>query len=248
MSFVMTPQHTIDGGTTTRGTPRWSRPSAKDTMRSLLLDGGEPYRLTAAVVDHLVSHSQITDWRAGRRLFGPTDATDFVHFVVAGSVRLEVGGERDRWTIASFVPPGRFVGPILPPTARDRFTAFTHSASLIALVSHATMSRALEALPLERALRFVAHQTDRLSGLLADRCVLQWTSISSRLLHALRELAAIFGRPVPGGIMIDLTLTRQELARYIVASRSNVSRTLGRLRRSGSIDFVDRHIVVRAAA
>jgi len=225
--------------------PNRSHPSGKEAMRTLLANPKSPYRLPGSAIDQLVAASQITNWRGDQRIIEPTTYGDFVHFVVAGSVRIEVDVDRRRAMIATIVPPGRFIGSLLPaPSSTCRFAAVTHAASLIAILSRGTVGGVVENLPLDCTFRLATHSANQLRRLLADRCRLAWASTRTRLIHELHELARDFGRPVPGGTLIDLALTHAHLACLIVASRSNVTRALGRLRRAGVLEVVSHRIML----
>jgi CRP-like cAMP-binding protein len=223
-----------------------SAPSGKHTMRALLTHSKSPYRLPGPAVDALVAGAQVTDWRAGRPLLSPDEQSDLVHFLVHGAMRIEVHAGSGRWSIAAFVPPGRFVSSLLPlPPGGCRFGAITHTSALIATVSRSTLRRVVEMLPLDRALGFMAHDADQLRRLLADRCSLVWASLPKRLTHALCRLARDFGEASEEWTRINLQITQADLARFVGASRANVSRTLGSLQRTGEIAIRSRRILVR---
>src|SRR5262245_6622602 len=87
--------------------PTTIAPSGRHAMRALLAHPASPYRLTTSAIEALVTAAQITDWRAGLALLSPDEQSDLVHFLVHGSVRIEVHADRSRSSIAAFVPPGR---------------------------------------------------------------------------------------------------------------------------------------------
>jgi CRP/FNR family transcriptional regulator len=75
-----------------------------------------------------------------------------------------------------------------------------------------------------------------LNRVLAEFCaVVGKVPPSTRLLHALQELARTHGRPVTGGIRLNLQLTQEELARRIGCSRQWLSRILQVLEAEGAI-------------
>jgi CRP-like cAMP-binding protein len=71
------------------------------------------------------------------------------------------------------------------------------------------------------------------------RCAEAWAGmqalphIEQRLLGILSLLAEQFGRPVDGGTLIDVLITQSQLASAVGATRTTVTRLLGRLRRRG---------------
>lgn len=216
-------------------------PSARVLLRGLLRR--VPLPLPSAFVDRLVSSAQITNWRAGQRILGPEGPSDIAHLLVSGAVRLDVTIRRRSSTLA-FVPPGRFVGPIAsPPAAPLPFVAIAHVPCLVAIVSHQTVGRALETTP-EILSGLLSHELSRFQELAANRVRSAHSPLHDRLAAHLDGLASDFGTPVPEGILIDLPLIHEDLAKLVVASRANVTRALGDLRRNGRIAVVAQRIVV----
>ena len=72
--------------------------------------------------------------------------------------------------------------------------------------------------------------------------------VPTRLVHVLLELARRYGHPDPGGVLIRLPLSQQDLGGLIGASREIVSLTLNRFRRQGVVTSTRRRLVVRTAA
>jgi CRP-like cAMP-binding protein len=65
-----------------------------------------------------------------------------------------------------------------------------------------------------------------------------------RVARALVELAEKHGHPTADGIEIGLSLSQEELAGLITASRESVARSLTALRRRGLVSTARRSIVV----
>jgi CRP/FNR family transcriptional regulator, cyclic AMP receptor protein len=85
---------------------------------------------------------------------------------------------------------------------------------------------------------------ERLKG--ADRRRMEFGSYDtpSRVARALVELAEKHGHPTAAGIEIGLSLSQEELAGLITASRESVARSLTALRRRGLVSTARRSIVV----
>lgn len=69
---------------------------------------------------------------------------------------------------------------------------------------------------------------------------LAWMDVQHRLEQRLLDLAARFGRPVPGGVSINLYLPQEELAALIGASREGTSRAYRVLAERGRVRRVRR--------
>jgi CRP/FNR family transcriptional regulator len=68
--------------------------------------------------------------------------------------------------------------------------------------------------------------------------------VPERLVRLLLELADRFGEPAPRGTVLDISLSQQDLANLIGASREIVSLTLSELKRREAISMAGRRIVV----
>lgn len=77
----------------------------------------------------------------------------------------------------------------------------------------------------------------RLEGYVFER-------VPARLVHLLLDLAERFGQPRADGIVLDISLSQQDLANFIGASREIVSLTLSELKRRDVISMAGRRIVV----
>jgi CRP-like cAMP-binding protein len=227
---------------------RRAGPSARETLRNLLRQAASGLQIAPAAIDLVVQHAQITNWSPGQKIVTPADPSDFVYFLVSGAVRLEMKTQRRSVTVA-FVPPGSFIGSACGWIGGTfPFSAVSHLPSLVALVSRDTMRRALERLRPEIAHRLVANEVVWLQGLVGRKARLLSSSLPDRLADELAVLARDFGRPVSDGVLIDLPLIHEDLAKLVVASRANVTRALVALRNAGTIAVVSRRIVLRRPA
>jgi CRP/FNR family transcriptional regulator, cyclic AMP receptor protein len=75
-----------------------------------------------------------------------------------------------------------------------------------------------------------ARRTVRLAGDLA------WLDVPDRVERRLRDLAARFGRPVPGGVLVPIRLTQEDLAALAGTTRESANRALRGLVERGRID------------
>jgi CRP-like cAMP-binding protein len=84
-------------------------------------------------------------------------------------------------------------------------------------------------------------ETNEMAGDLA------FLDVGGRLAKKLLELAAAHGVQRPGGILLDLRLTQEELANMVGVTRESVNRNLALLRREGVIGGQGRRFVIRDA-
>ena len=224
-------------------------PLVKASLRAMLSQNARRFGFTASAIDTLVEQSQITYWRAGQHIFAPDDVQDLSNFLVAGAVKVVCQGQNGKPVVAQLVRPGRFFGAawFFDRPRRREFGAVAHVDSVVALMSQDVVTAVLGRLTPERALQFMAHTWHILSRLLYEKCLLLTMPLDRRLLQQIAVLARDFGAPHPRGVRIDLDVTHTDLAELIAATRANVSRAMGNLRRAGFVAVDEGRLVLVVA-
>ncbi len=69
---------------------------------------------------------------------------------------------------------------------------------------------------------------------------LAWLDVPTRIEERLLDLAGRFGRPVPGGLLVALPLTQEDLAALTGTSRETANRALRALEREGRVSMKGR--------
>ena len=219
---------------------------ARMALRATLTRAMPRLGLTNAAVDALARHADITAWAHDETICTAGDASDIVGFVVSGGVKVRCRGERGAPVVVQLVPPGQFFRLASPTDASGPrgFEAVAHVPSVVASVSTAVMTDVVGAMPPGSALRMMAYTWRGLSRHLFDACRLLTMSLRERLMLQLEALARDFGRPHPGGVVIDVPLTHADLAALAVGTRANVTRAVAGLREAGRVAVVGGRFVV----
>jgi len=185
-------------------------------------------------------------YRHGSFLLRHGERSDHVFVLHGGRVKVVASPRAGHELLLAVRGPGELVGELAALTAAGT----PRTASVVALAAvQAQVVAGTDFLDfLERRpkvlMLVVRHLMERLRD--ADRRRVEFGSqpTMGRVAGYLAEMAERDGRPGPGGIAIATSLSQEELAGYIVASRESVARALTALRREGLITTGRRTIVV----
>jgi CRP-like cAMP-binding protein len=190
--------------------------------------------------------------RSGREVTVPrgqavfsTGSAAAAHLLLAGRVVLAVQSPRGNGLHLAMILPGELFGELSLFVGRQVGEARAVRASTVAVLRADAVAAALNEHPRAMA---------DLAGLLAERRLaaearlaeLAMHSVGDRLLCLLRRLAHDVAVPDSRGRLIRKRLTHEELACLVGADRVSVTRSLGKLRRSGHVLIAERRLIVTA--
>jgi CRP/FNR family cyclic AMP-dependent transcriptional regulator len=169
------------------------------------------------------------------------DRTDFVYFVLTGSLKVVVSDEDGREVILSILGQGELFGEM------GVFGEHPRSASVVAVVPADLVVvakndfRHVMQENFEIAWRIMCNLADRLRN--ADRKIesLALMDVYGRVARLLIEMS----EDVNGQAVVVRKITKQDLAKMIGASREMVSRVMKDLSTQGLIEETDHGIVLR---
>jgi CRP-like cAMP-binding protein len=195
-------------------------------------------------IDALV-RSAVCERRSPRmRLNARSSDADTVYLVVDGIVRLEYcRSRREAPRILDLFGPGAFVSVSFAHVSG--LLHRTHGPVVLARFEPSTLSRELHRLSTETLLHAMADMRRHYLRLLVEQARAWTLLIDGRLAMAIRSMARRFGTSHPLGVRIDVPLTHHDWAALVGSSRANVTRAIGRLRRSGGIVGEGLHLIVR---
>jgi CRP-like cAMP-binding protein len=158
-------------------------------------------------------------YKAGERI--PLDPESVVE-VVSGVVALTVLHEDGAEVLLGLLGPGEVLAGHPKETSCLQLYALVETAVWVQPWSKAVLQPG-----------FSDRLRDRLRSLEAWAAMQARPSLERRLLGLLWLLAGQFGRPTSQGVHIEVGITHHQLALAVGATRSTVTRLLGRLRRRG---------------
>lgn len=194
-------------------------------------------RLAASA--HMARHPR------GAMIFQKGDPGSSMLAVIRGRVKICTVSQEGRELLLNIIDSGGVFGEIAILDGRPR-------------TADAVTLEETDLMILERSqfLPFLAGNPEALSQLLAALCQkLRQTSAHledallreapSRLASGLLRLAETFGRPVPGGLKLNIKLSQQQIGNLIGASRESVNKALGDWTRGGHLAMEGSFIVIR---
>ena len=243
----------------TKGNPRaeppaWTEDRAQQPRPSLLLcesenHGAASINLLAGLTDDeyvmVRNVSTVRHYGPGDDVFLQGDHHDGIFVILSGQVRTYYAGPSGREITLAYWSPGNFVG------GPEIFGGSPHVWSGQAIRPTAVLhvpGRALRGL-MERIPRLAVGLVEALDH--KGKCysamihMLGTRSAAERLAQLLILMANLDGRKAEDGLVIGRTLTHEELAKMVGATRQWVTTTLDRFSEQGMIAMQRHRIIVR---
>lgn len=203
--------------------------------------------LDPSILQAVLRASKLVQYRGKRPVIREGDPSSQVFCLLAGSVRVFHRREEAEILVKLFRAPAIFgetevlagIPFMLNATTLERCDILHVPApSFRELVRTQAKFAQLLALDLSRSLCVAsAHQR-----------ALVFNDIEKRLANLLLDYADLAGRPVEGGVRLEIALSQDGMAKDLGVSRKAVTLTLLRFKDEGLIDKVDARYVVRDSA
>src|SRR5438034_8350604 len=187
----------------------------------------------------LADRMRIKAFKRGETIFRKDDPGQHFYVVLEGAVKIALPGEFGQEALVALLRGGEFLGELaLFDHGPRSATATALEDTRCALLAGDDFLSFVEAHPAATRVVFeaLAKTVRRLSDRVED---LIFLDVPSRVAKYLLDLAQ-----VNGTAKLELTLTQDELAAFIGASRVSVNRVLGDLERREIIGIRRRHIVI----
>jgi CRP-like cAMP-binding protein len=182
--------------------------------------------------------------RGGEALFRQGEAHRGIFVILSGAVRVFYTAPSGREITLAYWSPGNFVGgPELFETGVNMWSGSAVRPSEV-LVLRGDRVRQLMASSRRFTVNLVEALVEKGKCYSALIHMLGTRSVTERLAELLLTIASFDGRPTPGGLLLGRTLTQEELARMVGATRQWVSTMLERFRTQKLIDVRRRRIVI----
>ena len=183
-------------------------------------------------------------YRKNQVIFVEEETGEYMYVVIAGKVKASKTSATGKETLLAIHQPGDFFGEMsLLDGKTSPATVSAMEDCKIAIISRADFQRLL--MRNERVVsQIIQVLCSRLRSVWNQVQSLSYSNADSRIRAGVLQLARRHGINDARGILINLKITHDELAKMVGTSRETVTRTLTDLQKQGIIKLADRRIIV----
>ena len=212
------------------------------------LDFGSP--LNDSLVLDLATSSVVLDFRRRRFVYRAGEPADCLYAIIQGRVKLcRIESDTGREAVIDILPEGSLFGEsaLYSAAGQRANSAVAYENSRLLRIHVADFKRGMaEANELhDYTFRLIGQRLEHAERRLADFAL---NAIPARLDRLLAEFSARYGVSEPEGVLIDIPLPHREIASIVGSTRESVTVRLNAMRREGTIEFVNRRILIKRPA
>ncbi len=195
----------------------------------------------------LAESSTVLDVRRRRAIYWAGEQADALYGIVEGRIKLcRIETETNREAVIDILPEGSLFGESsLYSTAGKRENsalAYEHSRLLRIPVGDFKRGMAEDYRLHDYTFRLIGQRLENAERRLADFTL---NAIPARLDRLLEDFSKRYGVPEREGVLIDISLPHREIASIVGSTRESVTVRLNAMVREGTIEFVNRRILVK---
>ena len=205
------------------------------------------YSLSDQTVADLAACSLVMDVRRRRFVYSAGEQADALYAIVRGRLKLcRLEQHTDREAVIDILPQGSLFGEsaLYSTEGRRENCAVAYEASTLLRIPAEQFKLAMAREPglHDFTFRLIGHRLERAERRLADFAL---NAIPARLDRLLADFSNRYGVRESAGVLIDIPLPHREIASIVGSTRESVTVRLNAMRREGTIEFVNRRILVK---
>jgi CRP/FNR family transcriptional regulator len=203
--------------------------------------------LSVETIERLAESARVIDVRRRRFVYRAGEEADALYAITSGRIKLcRIEPQTEREAVIDILPQGALFGEsALYSTAGTRQNcAVAYESSVLLRISADDFKLAMAREPRlhEYTFRLIGHRLEHAEQRLADFAL---NAIPARLDRLLVDFSDRYGVKESAGVLIDIPLPHREIASIVGSTRESVTVRLNAMRREGTIDFVNRKILVK---
>ncbi len=206
--------------------------------------------LRETTVANLADNSIVLDARRRRFVYRAGEPADCLYAIVRGRIKLcRIEPESGREAVIDILPEGSLCGEsALYSSAGQRENsaiAYENSRLLRIPAGDFKQGMAEEDALHDYTFRLIGQRLEHAERRLADFAL---NAIPARLERLLADFSDRYGVQESDGVLIDIPLPHREIASIVGSTRESVTVRLNAMRREGTIEFVNRRILIKRPA
>jgi CRP/FNR family transcriptional regulator, cyclic AMP receptor protein len=203
--------------------------------------------LSDETVAQFADCSLVMDVRRRRFVYRAGEQADALYAIVRGRIKLcRIEPKTNREAVIDILPEGSLFGEsaLYSTAGRRENCAVAYETCTLLKIPADKFSLGMAAEPLlhNYTFRLIGHRLEHAEQRLADFAL---NAIPARLDRLLADFSDRYGVRESAGVLIDIPLPHREIASIVGSTRESVTVRLNAMRREGTIDFVNRRILVK---
>lgn len=203
--------------------------------------------LSDRTISQFAECSFVIDVRRRRFVYRAGEPADALYAIIRGRIKLcRIEAHTDREAVIDILPEGSLFGEsALYSTAgrRENCAVAYESCTLLRIPAEQfKLGMAEEAGLHDFTFRLIGQRLEHAEQRLADFAL---NAIPARLDRLLADFSNRYGVRESTGVLIDIPLPHREIASIVGSTRESVTVRLNAMRREGTIEFVNRRILVK---
>jgi CRP/FNR family transcriptional regulator len=204
-------------------------------------------RLSKPLISRIAASSTVIEARRRRFIYRAGEQADSLYAIVKGRIKLcRIEAHTEREAVIDILPQGSLFGDsaLYSTAGRRENCAVAYETCTLLKVPAEEFKAALDDDPglHDYTLRLIGQRLERAEQRLADFAL---NAIPARLDRLLADFSHRYGVRESEGVLIDIPLPHREIASIVGSTRESVTVRLNAMRREGTIEFVNRRILVK---
>src|SRR5258705_3298660 len=203
--------------------------------------------LSDQTVSQFAECSLMLDVRRRRFVYRAGDQADALYAIVRGRIKLcRIEPQSDREAVIDILPEGALFGEsaLYSRAGRRENCAVAYESCTLLKIPSDQFRIGIAAEPMrhEYTLQLIRQRLEHAEQRLADFAL---NAIPARLDRLLADFSDRYGVRESAGVLIDIPLPHREIASIVGATRESVTVRFNAMRPEGTIEFVNRRILVK---
>lgn len=203
--------------------------------------------LSESSISRLANNSSAVDVRRRRFVYRAGDPADSLYAIVHGRIKLcRIDHATEREAVIDILPGGSLFGEsaLYSAAGRRENSAVAYADSRLLRIPAGDFQKGMAEDDRfhDYTFRLIGQRLEHAERRLADFAL---NAIPARLDRLLADFSNRYGVPEREGVLIDIPLPHREIASIVGSTRESVTVRLNAMRREGTIEFVNRKILVK---